>query len=95
MVPEPGLRWGGAQPSKYGSNRWAEDRSYKKDRWGGRRLLRCELKTFDSERDFPPCPISPSLTAFPVFSALGQSRRESQAQREQGIALGSLSNSQR
>lgn len=82
MVPEAGLRRGGAQPSKYGSNRWTEDRSYKKDRWGGRRL--------DSERDFPPCPMSPRLTAFPVFSALGQRRRGSQAQQEWGIALGSL-----
>ena len=86
MVPEAELRRGGAQPSKYGGNRWTEDRSYKTDRWGGRRL--------DSERDFPACPMS-HLTAFPVFSALGQRSGGSQAQREWGVTLGSLSNSQR
>lgn len=44
--------------------------------------MQCELKGFDSEKDFPPCPMSPSLIAFLVFSALGQRRRGSQAQRE-------------
>lgn len=79
----------GAQPSKYGSNRWAEDRSYKKDRWGGRRLLQCELKGFDSERTSHPA-LSPSLIAFLVFSALWPEEEGEPGPAGVGIALGSL-----